>query len=317
MAEWERRLADLRLVPSTLVACTTLLVYDHLCTLDQEVAYVWSNPLGGGSILFVLNRYLPYVDTLMSLNMNILSVHNPESCLKQNTILTWFIVSGIIISEIILVLRTYALWGRRRLITVILCCSSTVTFIPAIVIAHYEIKSLKYIPTPYPDRPGCKLGYASPIILIAYILLVVSETTVAVLTGIQGYRSLRHSSSPWVKQMYKDGLLFYLYLLVISVANVLVPVFAPRPLANWLATPQRVLHSVLCNRVLLQIVRQRTGSMTARRPGAVPDQGHSGLTLTSFAESEEVDTNITIICPSDVNVDHVASSSSHSTRYIR
>jgi hypothetical protein len=91
-------------------------IYDHLCTLDLEVgripfifvsrsaepawilqaAHVWSHPLSGGSILFFLNRYLPYVDTFMSVNcehcfisfrrirsfvpisVNIFTVHDPQ-----------------------------------------------------------------------------------------------------------------------------------------------------------------------------------------------------------------------------------------------
>lgn len=69
-------------------------IYDHLCTLDQEVLfhvcptdflsdmcfkveYVWNLPLTGGSVLFILNRYLPYIDTFMSLNREFISLR-PE-----------------------------------------------------------------------------------------------------------------------------------------------------------------------------------------------------------------------------------------------
>ncbi|XP_006457135.1 hypothetical protein AGABI2DRAFT_123002 [Agaricus bisporus var. bisporus H97] len=142
---------------------------------------------------------------------------------------------------------------------------------------------------------------------------------VGILTAIQAYRSLRFSHSPWVKQMYKDGLLYYVYVLgilvpaiflvvlsndyvtALSIANVLVAALAPRYLANWLATPQRVVHSVLCNRVLLQILRQRTGTLTNRLPVVSPDQDQRRPIpmFTSFIENEEMDTNITIACPSD------------------
>ncbi|KAF9005238.1 hypothetical protein BDQ17DRAFT_386132 [Cyathus striatus] len=57
-----------QLVQSTLVACGTLLIYDLLCTLDQEVAYVWSEKWSLGTFLFILNRYLPFVDTFLSLS---------------------------------------------------------------------------------------------------------------------------------------------------------------------------------------------------------------------------------------------------------
>ncbi|KAJ7689623.1 hypothetical protein B0H17DRAFT_1331723 [Mycena rosella] len=80
----------------------------------------------------------------------------------------------------------------------------------------------------------------------------------------QSLYSMRYSRESWIVQLYRDGMLFYAYLLAISIANILVPVLAPSMLSNWLATavlspvvpfpsPQRVLHSVLCTRVLLLI----------------------------------------------------------------
>ncbi|KAF9005237.1 hypothetical protein BDQ17DRAFT_1354096 [Cyathus striatus] len=160
-----------------------------------------------------------------------------------------------------------------------------------------EIRSLKYVVT---ERPGCRLVSTSPIIIVAYILLVMSETTMAVLTGVKAYRHLRHSSSPWVVRLYREGLLFYVYLLIISLANVLVPVLAPRMFANWLASPQRVLHSVLCNRVLLLILKQRSAAnMTTRYPVTRDPIGtRPGMPMfTSFAD-EHTSAGLTIVGPS-------------------
>jgi len=263
---------DTQLVQCTLVACGTLLVYDLLCTLDQEVAYVWNSPWTLGTALFFLNRYLPFIDTFLSLKLK-LSMSSPETCQRQFTVVTWLIASGIIISEFILVLRT------------------ALAFIPAIIVTDIELKSLKYVPS---DFPGCRLSAASSIIIISYILLALSETTVAVLTGIAAYRYLRHSQSRWVTQLYREGLLFYVYLLSISIANVLVPIFAPRIFANWLATPQRVMHSVLCNRVLLVILKQRSSSALTNR--LRPESISSNPVFTSFVD-EEISTNMTILSP--------------------
>lgn len=64
---------------------------------------------------------------------------------------------------------------------------------------------------------------------------------------------------------------------------------------------------------MLQILRQRTGTLTNRVPAGSPDPNEQGSIpmFTSFMESEEMDTNITIVCPSDDG--HVASSSSTAT----
>ncbi|KDR66170.1 hypothetical protein GALMADRAFT_259632 [Galerina marginata CBS 339.88] len=283
---------DTQLVQSTLVACGTLLVYDFLCMLDQEVAYVWTAPWTFGTALFFLNRYLPFIDTFLSLKLK-LSMNTPERCQQEFTVVTWLIVAGIIISEVVLALRTYAIWQGRRLILIILCVSSAVTFIPAIVVTHIELKSLKYVPS---ELAGCRLSTASSIIIVAYISLALFETIMAVLTGIEAYRHLRHSQSRWVVQLYREGLIFYVYMLVISIANILVPILAPRIFANWLATPQRVMHSVLCNRVLLLILKQRSSSNMTNRVHRFGEELTKDPVFESFVD-EGVSANMTIVGP--------------------
>ncbi|CAA7269379.1 unnamed protein product [Cyclocybe aegerita] len=293
-------LLDTALVQCTLVACMTLLIYDYICTLDQEVAYVWKNfQWSVGVVLFLLNRYLPFIDTFVSLRLK-LSYVTPETCDTQFKVVSWFIVTGIIISETILLLRTYALWERKRWVVILLAVTATAAFIPAIVITQLEILSLRYVQN---DFPGCRVSQASPIVIVAYILLMVLETTMAVLTGIKAFRHLRHSNSPWVVQLYRDGLMFYVYLTCISIANVLVPILAPRTFSNWLATPQRVMHSVLCTRVLFLILKQRNAAnMTVRRPGrrSGGSPRHQDPVFTSFYD-EELSTNMTIIPPNDTD----------------
>ncbi|RDB24276.1 hypothetical protein Hypma_008553 [Hypsizygus marmoreus] len=284
------QLLDLQLVRGTLIASGTVLVYDLLCTVDQEITYVWSNVLSIPSLLFLLNRYLPFVDTFLSLYLKF-SRNTPEECLARYTVVTWLIVIGTFLSEIILMLRTYAIWECRRPVLVILCALALIVSISVIVITSLEVKSLKYIPTP-PETLGCRIGHASSIIIVAYVTLVVSETTLAVLTGIQAYRHLRFSQSRWVTRLYKNGVVFYGYLLCISIANIVVPITAPSIFANWLATPQRVIHSILTNRVLFVILRQRgarasLGDRLPLRRGAGTYTTEPEPVFTSFLDDGE------------------------------
>ncbi|KAL4255617.1 hypothetical protein AB1N83_012682, partial [Pleurotus pulmonarius] len=232
-------------VSASVAASATVLVYDFLCTFDQEVAYVWSAPWTFGSVLFFLNRYLPFVDTFVSLRLLTSNSQTPEQCTTQFRIVLWFIFFGIFTSEIILMLRTYAIWNRRRSVQITLCALCLLVFVPGVIVTHLESASLVY----GPSEDGCNLDHASVIIFVAYVLLVISETIIVALTLIKAFQHLRHTRSSWVVQLYRDGFLFYLYLLGFAVANVIVPVAGPPELANWLATPQRIAHSVLCNRV--------------------------------------------------------------------
>ncbi|KAJ7801038.1 hypothetical protein B0H14DRAFT_2897205 [Mycena olivaceomarginata] len=240
---------EARLLPSTLLSCATILIYDWICTLDREITHVWSRPLSTGTLLFALNRYSPFIDVFVVISTKF-QQFPPEQCLTRNTIFAWLSVLGVFLSEVILVLRTWAFWDRRRTLLIWLIILTTCTLVATIVTTQLELKSLHYIPT---TGVGCTLAKAGSIIIFAYLSIIILETTIVVLTAVKAYRVLRHSRQPWLVQLYRDGMLFYIYLLMISLANILVPILAPSMLSNWFSSPQRVLHSVLCTRVLLCI----------------------------------------------------------------
>lgn len=82
-------------------------------------------------------------------------------------------------------------------------------------------------------------------------------------------------------------------------------------------SPQRVLHSVLCNRVLLLILRQRSSAnMTARIPVGGAGANQSAI-FTSFID-DEVSANLTFTTPTvgsvAVSSTYVATSSKTATR---
>ncbi|KAL0954749.1 hypothetical protein HGRIS_003701 [Hohenbuehelia grisea] len=55
------------LVEYSVAASLTLLLYDLLCTLDREIKQFWRTPVTFTTVIFFLNRYLPFVDTTISL----------------------------------------------------------------------------------------------------------------------------------------------------------------------------------------------------------------------------------------------------------
>ncbi|KAJ7659115.1 hypothetical protein DFH06DRAFT_436765 [Mycena polygramma] len=151
------------LIPGTLCACATLLVcthiptihsrlifsyknqiYDWICTLDQEIAHVWSRPWSTGTLFFVLNRYLPFVDISISLSARFTRM-SPERCLAENKTVAWFTVLGIFLSEVILMLRTIALWDRSQGALISLTLLALCAAVPIIVFTQLELMSLEYV----------------------------------------------------------------------------------------------------------------------------------------------------------------------------
>ncbi|KIM42320.1 hypothetical protein M413DRAFT_27109 [Hebeloma cylindrosporum] len=165
---------------SVVLAALVLILYDYLCTFDQEVEYVWLRPRSFGGYLFILNRYLPIADLVLSYYERGLTL------------------SGVFVSQVILYLRTIALW--KWALTVSQCALT-----PCIVLAKIYTDSLEFVVALPNSRIGCVLLSSNPNIFFVYILLFISETTVVVLTLIRAYKRLRHSSSWWVHQLYERG----------------------------------------------------------------------------------------------------------------
>uniref|UniRef100_A0A8H7XNM7 Uncharacterized protein n=1 Tax=Psilocybe cubensis TaxID=181762 RepID=A0A8H7XNM7_PSICU len=165
----------------------------------------------------------------------------------------------------ILTLRTIAIWERNTRVSVILAVVGACTSTTCIVTAKLYLNSLKFGEGNPDHFFGCVLKTSNRMIIVTFIAVLISETTIVLLTGIRAVSHLRQSNSPWVHQLYKRGFLFYIYLLILTMINLLYPIFASPSLKTTFTDPQRALHSMLCNRVIFLIfsVQKRTHTSPA------------------------------------------------------
>ncbi|TCD64262.1 hypothetical protein EIP91_004301 [Steccherinum ochraceum] len=257
------------------VASAALLVYDFILTFPAEVTLIWPSQWNLVRILFFLTRYLAFVDMSLVLFYQTKTNVTVETCKRTYFPAGWLIVIGISIAEIILVVRTWAIWGRSKRIGIALGVVSVVALTPVLVIEHLFLNSLTFAPYPNPATPGCLLTGGSSVIAISFVIVIMFETFVLILTLVKGVQHYRIAGNRgFVSVLYRDGILFYIYLLrgwsrssilllaseataVVSLINLIVIVTAPRELADILAIFQRVLHSCLSTRVLLNLREAR------------------------------------------------------------
>ncbi|KIJ56337.1 hypothetical protein M422DRAFT_239560 [Sphaerobolus stellatus SS14] len=101
------------------VSGTALLVFDYFLLLEKEVKLVWSAKWGIGKWLYVLSRYLVFLD-IFAVDAYNLSL---PAFAKEITVcgaliraVTFFHLLGILVAEIVLSLRTWALWDKSRVV---------------------------------------------------------------------------------------------------------------------------------------------------------------------------------------------------------
>ncbi|GLB42774.1 hypothetical protein LshimejAT787_1202230 [Lyophyllum shimeji] len=262
-------------------ATTTILSYDLLCTLDREVKYIWSNPWNMGSLLFIINRYLPFIDTGIELRLTTTPT-TPRTCRTLNLIITAILNFGVLFSEIILILRTYAIWNRSRPVLVLLCLLALAISSSFLFVVVYACHVLQYGPmleAPNDFPFGCNISRGIHSTTSKYYILVLaSETIISILTMVRGFQH-RNTRSRWLSQLYRDGLFFYFYMLVVTVSNITI-MFHSQELdhKDHLANLQRVVHSICCNRVILDIQSSQDSIQATQFAGA----RDGGRTMTEF-----------------------------------
>ncbi|THH32838.1 hypothetical protein EUX98_g1348 [Antrodiella citrinella] len=136
------------------VASAALLVYDFILTFHSEVTLIWPSQWNPVKVLFVLTRYLPFVNMCLVLFYQTKENIDVEMCQKTYYPAGWLIVIGIVVAEVILVVRTWAIWGRSQKVAILLAVAGATSLIPVLVIEHYFLNSLVFSPFPSPATPG-------------------------------------------------------------------------------------------------------------------------------------------------------------------
>ncbi|KAF9465495.1 hypothetical protein BDZ94DRAFT_347747 [Collybia nuda] len=243
------------------VASLVIFLFDYLQTLDLEVEHIWKSKGISGRVLFFCNRYPPFIDVPLTVYYYLNANASFRTCSILDSVTLWMTSFGIAMSEAILLLRTYALWSRSRIILVFLTTQFVGIYITVIIVLTIFIRSVKYGSPPLSIIKGCYDVEGSDILFIAFVLLLWNETVIFVLTMWIGIKRYRHSHNPLIVVLYRDGILFFALLFAISCTYIFVLTLGPTEYYDILNTFQRVVHSILASRIMLH-VRERASAET-------------------------------------------------------
>ncbi|KAH9856356.1 hypothetical protein C2E23DRAFT_882430 [Lenzites betulinus] len=259
-------------------AAFALLYYDFVLTIPKAIERYWSGKLSLVSVLFFFNRYLAVFGHIPVL-VNFFGVfpeplYVPPMVLKYHRFLSTAI-QGICAG--LMLLRTYALYGRDRRVLALLLI---------LILAGAVISIWLLVAGRHPDRPGstyadqtaqigCNLvlsqaeGYD---LALAWSAILAFDATVFVLTLLQGLRLGRMWSGGYVAIILRDGTLYFATLFVCYLANILAYALA-QPVYKGVSTSiANVLSTTLVTRLMLNI----------RDPDIFEQSRHWGTTDIDF-----------------------------------
>ncbi|KAF9261821.1 hypothetical protein L218DRAFT_945788 [Marasmius fiardii PR-910] len=94
-------------------ASAVLVIYEVLINLSVEIEYIWTKKWSFLTVLYVLQRYLSFFDTMgLGLQRHLGAHLNAADCMLNYQIAGWSIITGLVLSEIVLTIRVWAVWER-------------------------------------------------------------------------------------------------------------------------------------------------------------------------------------------------------------
>jgi len=186
------------------------------------------------------------------------------TCAKIYPLISVLTMCGLAASEMLLTLRTWAVWNRNKRLTIILSILFVLVWGAAFVILVIYLKSVTFVDPPFPGFEGCILAHSNIAFFYLWFHIITWDTLTLVLILVPAVRAYRYGgNSALMTSVYREGIVYYIYLFVLSFVNIILGITLPMQYQHLLATVERMIHSMLSSRVLLQI-RAQAGHLSDR-----------------------------------------------------
>jgi len=257
---------DLQIFRYTLVATTFVVSYEHIITLDSEVRFFWQRGFTFGSLLLFLCRYVAILAVYFAMYNHVWTTDVRHSTcvhlITGNTLIVWF---QFCLTNLVLLVRAYAVWGGQRRILILL----SVMYIGGI--GGTSVTIVNYIKSALPlgfifQRGGCVYTIGDNSVKYSIIDHTFNDFMSLVLLL---YKSVQHTkamnlraqvrrldgSSPvsLLTVMAQDGVIYFVLNLAVAVANYIVIERASENLRDFMFGTQGALQCILCSKLLFHL----------------------------------------------------------------
>jgi len=268
------------MVQAVFISTLLLLFYDWSLMLSLEVKYIWRATWNYTKVLYLLARYAPFVSLSLQLRNQFAPNPSPGSCEKSIQAACWVSLVGMNMAEVILFIRTYAVWNKDKRVGIGLAGLWVVCQVPSVVIAERFLASLNFIPNPLPGIvQGCVTPVASKLVSLDWVVFSVMEGVVLVLMIVSALRTYRQNISNLLNVIYVDGIRFYAFMFCATIVNVLITWLLPIAFIAVGSSLEVVIHSNLVCRLVL----------------GLREAGHSTGDVSNAFELSELPNNDTVV----------------------
>ncbi|KLO09661.1 hypothetical protein SCHPADRAFT_943473 [Schizopora paradoxa] len=241
-------------VKYTFVSAVVLLLYDTIINLPDEIDFIWYHGWSVGKVLYILTRYSCFFDAVVVLWYSFSTSLSSESCRILYEMTNWSMTVGVIMCQVVFIIRTYAIWGKNNLILAYLSAVEVTAVVASIIELNQSNRSVIFVPSPSQAIVPCVPILGNNKLFICFSIVMVVELNILCLSLIKGFSQWKRESTPLVHTLYRDGVVYFAVLFSISLMNLIFVLKTfNTPYFYIVAEPQRVFHSVLASRVIINV----------------------------------------------------------------
>ncbi|KAI0284588.1 hypothetical protein BGY98DRAFT_523966 [Russula aff. rugulosa BPL654] len=241
------------------MAALAFYYYDFALTFAAEVAHVWPQPISMNTFLFFSNRYVSFSGNIVVFIL----LFTPlliRSCSSIVLIREILLVLGQVIVSATLATRTVALYGRSRVVTIVVMGFG---FLIAGVtcwtlVAGHASTDSQYMPGAHgcrnllPEQSAIHLAVAweaSALFDVFIFALTVTKT----LKMRKVHNTTNGSKAGLLDLILRDGALYFFVMAIANSANIFSYYFATSANKSTFTTPAGCVASTLCSRLVLNL----------------------------------------------------------------
>ncbi|KAH6916240.1 hypothetical protein BKA70DRAFT_1255103 [Coprinopsis sp. MPI-PUGE-AT-0042] len=243
----------------------TVIVLEYFENFQGEVVLIWPSKWGLVKFFYFANRLLPFFVLPFGITYYTIAQSDATPVVCAFIFGTAGIGAALcmLMSEVILYLRLYALSGRQRWVKNFIIVNGTLIFVVCIGALSTYMGRSTWGPSQFPGFFGCvgKPNKNALFVVVAYLTILYSGLVTVILCAYFGIRHYWESrESRLVVLFYRDSMLYFVVLAAMSITNLAAVFTLPPRFKFVVAHPQAMMHSVLAARMVLHLrVEARLG----------------------------------------------------------
>ncbi|KAJ7151957.1 amino acid permease-domain-containing protein [Mycena filopes] len=246
-------ISALRIHDNLFLISISFLYWDHLMTFGDEVRHLWRKPKTPSTYSFLLNRYLAFFGDVVVTFFVFNTV--PDSwCKHINLFRQLLLVLNQTTICLLLALRIYALYGRRRKVWVYMLSSAAVLM----GVSLWAISG--HGGEPVPHVIGCHIANSKAIgihLAVPWEALFTYDIIIVVALLYKSIQTRNQSgtmrSEPLLSLLIRDGAVYFVLMALINLANILTFYLAESLLRGCLSTMASCLSVTMMSRLMLNL----------------------------------------------------------------